>query len=149
MDLKDVFLFKSRQRRQREEAEYPGADFPPWDRGTGRRALQRLKSLIREERRRQADLSLHLREGHLHPRQAQGQEEALGSGMKPHTCSRRIKNASSPWCFWSPRPPARMIFQGRKRWRRRRRAGGSGSRRSCLRAIWRRAIPGRSTLKLQ
>ena len=36
MDLKDALLFKSRQRRQREEAEYE--------------ELQRLKSLIREEK---------------------------------------------------------------------------------------------------
>ena len=49
MALKDVFLFKSRQRRQREEAEYQERIFHL---GQGHReaVLQRLKSLIREEK---------------------------------------------------------------------------------------------------
>ena len=128
MDLKDAFLFKSRQRRQREEAEYQERIFHL---GPGHReaALQRLKSLIREEKTEAELIYLYTCVKDIYTASRPGErEEALGgSGMKPHTCSRRIKNASSPWCFWSPRPPARMIFRGRKRWRRRRRAGGSGS----------------------
>ena len=114
MDLKDVFLFKSRQRRQREEAEYQERIFHL---GPGHReaVLQRLKSLIREEKT-EAEL-IYL-----------------------YTCVKDIYTAS--------RPGEREDALGE--WYEATYSGGgsSGERSGELGVAARRAIPGRSTLKI-
>ena len=79
MDLKDVFLFKSRQRRQREEAEYQERIFHL---GPGHReaALQRLKSLIREEKTEAELIYLYTCVKDIYTASRPGErEEALGA----------------------------------------------------------------------
>lgn len=104
--------------------------FSTWDRGHREAALQRLKSLIREEKTEAELIYLYTCVKDIYTASRPGErEEALGEWYEATYLFPEDKKRLIALVLLESAASGRMIFRGRKQWRKKRRAGGSGAAR--------------------